>query len=90
MQTYLRLDFEVSETKPITVAARSKAWTVFARPNTRIVGSNPWMSVCVYSVFVLSYVQVVALWRADTLSKQSCRLFKIKKLKKRPRPNKGL
>jgi hypothetical protein len=26
---------------PITVAARSKAWTVFARSNTGIVGSNP-------------------------------------------------
>jgi hypothetical protein len=26
--------------QPITVAARSKAWTVFARSNTGIVGSN--------------------------------------------------
>jgi hypothetical protein len=26
---------------PITVAARSKAWTVFARSNTGIVGTNP-------------------------------------------------
>jgi hypothetical protein len=34
---------------PITVAARSKAWTVFARWNTAIVGSDPtWgMDVCV-------------------------------------------
>jgi hypothetical protein len=35
--------------KPITVAARSRAWTVFARSNTGIVGSNPtlkaWISV---------------------------------------------
>jgi hypothetical protein len=38
--------------KPITVAARSEAWTVFARSNTRIVGSNP-----TYPVFVLSYVR---------------------------------
>jgi hypothetical protein len=41
---------------PITVAARSKAWTVFTSPNTGIVGSNPtqaWTSVFVYSVFVL-------------------------------------
>jgi hypothetical protein len=41
---------------PITVAARSKAWTVFARSNTGIVGSNPTqdMDVCgIYSVFVL-------------------------------------
>jgi hypothetical protein len=34
---------------PITVAARSKAWTVFACSNTGIVGSNPTrgMDVCV-------------------------------------------
>jgi hypothetical protein len=34
---------------PITVAARSRAWTVFARSNTGIVGSNPTqgMDVCV-------------------------------------------
>jgi hypothetical protein len=42
-------------TQRITVAARSKARTVFARSNTGIVGSNPTrrMDVCVYSVFVL-------------------------------------
>jgi hypothetical protein len=40
---------------PITVAALSKAWTVFARSNAGIVGSNPTrgmdVCVCVYSVF---------------------------------------
>jgi hypothetical protein len=42
----------------ITVAARSKARTVFARSNAGIVGSNrnQGMDVCVYSVFVLSCV----------------------------------
>jgi hypothetical protein len=44
--------------QPITVAALSKAWTVFARSNTGIVGSNPTrgIDVCVwvYSAFVLS------------------------------------
>jgi hypothetical protein len=54
---------------PITVAARSKAWTVFVRSNAGIVGSNPTqgMDVCawVYSVFVLSCVQIAALRRAD-------------------------
>jgi hypothetical protein len=39
---------------PITVAARSKAWTVFARSNTGIVGSNSTegmdVCVCVYCV----------------------------------------
>jgi hypothetical protein len=40
---------------PITVAARYRALTVFARSNAGIVGSNPTrgMDVCVYSVFVL-------------------------------------
>jgi hypothetical protein len=38
--------------KPIAVAARSKARTVFARSNTAIVGWNPTggMDVCVCSV----------------------------------------
>jgi hypothetical protein len=46
---------EVEGKEPITVAARSNAWNVFARSNTGIVGSNPTqgMDVCVYSVFVL-------------------------------------
>jgi hypothetical protein len=39
------------------LAARSEAWTVFARSNAGIVGSNPTqgMDVCVYvySVFVI-------------------------------------
>jgi hypothetical protein len=43
---------------PITVAARSKAWTVSASSNAGIVGSNPNQSmgvciVCFYSVFLL-------------------------------------
>jgi hypothetical protein len=62
------------------VAARSKAWTVFARSDGGIVGSNPTqgMDVCVfvYSVFMLSCVEVAALRRADPLSKVSYRLCK--------------
>jgi hypothetical protein len=46
-----------SDTGPITVVALSKAWTIFARSNTGVVGSNPTQGidvcVCVYSVFVL-------------------------------------
>jgi hypothetical protein len=40
---------------PVIVAAQSKAWTVSARSNTGIVGSNStqWMSECVYSVMML-------------------------------------
>jgi hypothetical protein len=60
---------------PITVAARSKASTVFARSNAGIVGSNPTkgmdICVCVYSVFVLFYVQVETLRRADHSFKES-------------------
>jgi hypothetical protein len=48
----------VTKLAPITVAAQSKAWNVFARSNTGIVGSNPnqGMDVCVYSVFTLPCV----------------------------------
>jgi hypothetical protein len=56
---------------PITVAARSKAWIVFARSNAVI---KIWMSVCVYFVFVLFCVYVAALRRADLPSKESYRL----------------
>jgi hypothetical protein len=65
---------------PITVAAECKAWTVFSRSNTGIVGSKPAqgmdVSVYVYYVFVLSYMQVVALRRADHLSEESYRSCK--------------
>jgi hypothetical protein len=45
-------------TLPMTVAARSKAWTVIARPNAGIVSSNSTQGidvcvVCFYSMFVL-------------------------------------
>jgi hypothetical protein len=64
--------------RPITVAARSEVWTVFACSKAWIVGSNPTQTVdvcvCVYSVLVLSCVQVSALHRADPSSKESYRL----------------
>jgi hypothetical protein len=43
---------------PNTLAARSEAWNVFPRSDTRVVGSNTTrgMDVCSSSVFVLSYV----------------------------------
>jgi hypothetical protein len=45
---------------PVTVAARSKAWTVFARSNAGIVGSNPTQgtNVCV-RLFCVCVVQCV-------------------------------
>jgi hypothetical protein len=45
----------------------SKARSVFAVSTTRIVGSNPTrgMDVCVYSLLVLSCVEVEALQRTD-------------------------
>jgi hypothetical protein len=45
-----------NDMQPITVAERSEAWTVFARSDAGIVGSNPtevWMFLYVYAVFVL-------------------------------------
>jgi hypothetical protein len=67
-------------TGPITESARSKAWTFFAHSNAGIVGSNPTQDmdvcVCVYFVFVLSCVQVAALWRTDPPYKESYRLCK--------------
>jgi hypothetical protein len=53
---------------------------IFSSSNSGIVGLNPTqgMGVCmwVYSVFVLSCVQVAALRRADYMSKESYRLCK--------------
>jgi transposase len=46
------------------------------------------MSVCVYSVSVLSCVHGRALRRVDPPSKESYRVKKAKKLKKRPRSKK--
>jgi hypothetical protein len=46
--------------RPITVAARSKAWTVFVRSNTGVIGSNPTrgMHVCVRLFYVCDLVCV--------------------------------
>jgi hypothetical protein len=46
---HISLNVARTVTWPITVAARSKAWTVFARLGARLVGSNPTqgMDVCV-------------------------------------------
>jgi hypothetical protein len=54
----------MATTSPITGAARSKTWTVFARSNTGVMGSNPTrgMDVCVRLFCVCAVcVQVAAL-----------------------------
>jgi hypothetical protein len=64
---------------PTIVATRSKAWIVFLRSNTGIVGSNPTQThgcLCAFILFVLSCVQVGALRRADPLCKESYLLCK--------------
>jgi hypothetical protein len=48
--------FKIKRKLPITVAVWCKPWTVFARSNAGIVGSNPtWYTdfVCVYSVCIV-------------------------------------
>jgi hypothetical protein len=47
--------------QPITVTARSKAWTVFASSNAGIVGSNPaqGMDVCIVRVYSVSLLLCV-------------------------------
>jgi hypothetical protein len=78
----------------ITVAAQAKAWTIFARSNTGIMGSNPTqdMDVCVrlFCLHAVVCVQTAALQMADPPSGFLTTMYKIMKLKERPRPNKGL
>jgi hypothetical protein len=79
---------------PVTVAERSKAWTVFARSKAGIVGSNhiQGMDVCVR----LFYVCVVLCLGSSLATGWSPvqgvlpTMYKIKKLKKRPKSDKGL
>jgi hypothetical protein len=89
---------EISHTtyqvKLIIAAARSEAWAVFARSNARIVGSNPTqgMHVCV-RLFGVCVVLCVRRGLARGWSPVHGVLpivYRIKKLKNRPRPNKGL
>jgi hypothetical protein len=70
-----KIIFPLSELKcyPITVAARSEAWTVFVRSNAGIVGSNSvqGMDVCVRLFCVCA---VLCAATADPLCKGSYRL----------------
>jgi hypothetical protein len=77
----------------ITVAARSKAWTVFSRSDTGIVGLNPtWgVDVCVRLFCVCAVLcagsGLTTGWCPPKESYRLCK--KIKKLKKWRRSNKG-
>jgi hypothetical protein len=78
----------------IPVAARSKAWAVFARSDRGIVGSNHTRGI---DVSVRLFCACAVLCAGSGLptswspSEESYRLNEnIKKLKKRPRSNKGL
>jgi hypothetical protein len=48
-----------SDNRPITVAARSKAWTVLARSNAGVMGSNPTQGMGVYVRLFCVYVLYV-------------------------------
>jgi hypothetical protein len=78
---------------PITAAARSKAWTLFARLNTGFVGSNPTqgMDVCVLLFYVCVVLYVGSGLETGWFPVQgiSQTVYRIKKLKKRPK-SKGL
>jgi hypothetical protein len=55
--------------QPVTVAERSKAWTVFARSEAGIVGSNPTKGMDVWCVCVCAFFCVyVALCLARGLA----------------------
>jgi hypothetical protein len=80
--------------EPMTVAARSKVWTVFARSNAGIVGSNPTqdMDVCVrlrlFRVCVILCVNSGLAMGWSPVQEDLSTLYRIKSLKKRPRSNK--
>jgi hypothetical protein len=81
------------DSKPITVAARSKAWNVLDRSNAGIVSSNltQCMDVCVHLLCVCVLCTgrgLAAGW--SPVQGVLPAAYMIKKLKKRPRPNKNL
>jgi hypothetical protein len=78
----------------ITVAVRSKAWTVFERWNIGIVGSNPTQGMdvrmhlfCVCAVLCVGIGFATGWSPVQGVLSTVCR---IKELKNRPKSNKGL
>jgi hypothetical protein len=78
----------------ITVAARSKAWTVFARSNTGVMGSNPTrnMDVCVRLFYVCVVLCVGSGFATGWSPVQRVLpfVYRIKKVKKRTRPTRAV
>jgi hypothetical protein len=80
--------------EPITVAALSKSWTIFARSNTGVVGSNPTrgmdVCVCLFCVCTVLWVGsgLATVW--SPVQGVLLTVYRITKLKKRPGPSKGL
>jgi hypothetical protein len=79
--------------KPIKMASRSKAWPVFAVCSTGILCSNPtqaWMSMHLLCVCVVLCVGCGIATGWSPVQGVLPTVYKIKKLEKRPRSNKGL
>jgi hypothetical protein len=81
--------------KPITLAARSKAWTVFARSNAGIMGSNPTQGTDVYILCLFSVCIVLCVGSGLATGWSPVQgilptVYRVTKLTKRPRPNKWL
>jgi hypothetical protein len=77
---------------PITVAKRSKAWTIFARSNSGTVDSNPtqgmYVSVRLFCVCVVLCVGSGLAKGWSPVQGVLPTVYRIKKLKMRPRSNK--
>jgi hypothetical protein len=78
---------------PITVAARSKAWTVFVRSNTGLVGSDPTrgMDVCL-RLFYVYFVLCVGSGLVTGLSPVQgflVRVYRLRNWKSAECPTKG-
>jgi hypothetical protein len=74
---------------PITLAALSRAWTIFARSNTGVVGSNTTrgMDVCVRLFCVVPCVGSGLATGWSPIQGVLPTVYRIKKLKKRRRVN---
>jgi hypothetical protein len=93
-EVYRKFTWRQRSYAPIRVAARSKAWTVFARLNAGIVVSNSTQGMnvclrlfCVCVVLCVGYGLATGRFPVQGVIPS---VYRIKKLKRRPRSNKGL